>query len=216
MPHGSMRSLMWWVLIISFALQRESGALLVEVMTCLIQVLQIIGLWVSGGPVRRKHENHKIHLTTSFTDLFHSGCWFVGLSSFVGTMCACASTFLSTHIIIATTARQRLELALTTMRLLERHPINERRLSRLCAADPDLSAIVELHVDLNVFDSISVRPHVFERLVERCRVQADAVLVETLPGLISCLIQLRGSKDTDNMNRHCNPLYDSNKGCLLP
>ena len=81
---------------------------------------------------------------------------FAGLSSFVGTMYACASTFLSTHIIIATTARQRLELALTTMRLLERHPIDERRLSRLCAADPDLSAIVELHVDLNAFDSISV------------------------------------------------------------
>ena len=32
---------------------------------------------------------------------------------------------------------------------------------------------------LNVFDSISVPPHVFERLAERCRVQADAVLVET-------------------------------------
>ena len=94
-------------------------------------------------------------------------------------MYACASTFLSTHVIVATTARQRLELALTTMRLLERHPIDERRLSRLCAADPDLPAIVELHVDLNVFDSISVPPHVFEPLAERCRVQADAVLVET-------------------------------------
>ena len=42
-----------------------------------------------------------------------------------------------------------------------------------------LSAIVELHVDLNVFNSISVPPHVLERLAERCRVQADAVLVET-------------------------------------
>ena len=104
---------------------------------------------------------------------------FAGLSPFVGTMYACASTFLSTHVIVATTARQRLDLALITMRLLECHPIDERRLSRLCAADPDLSAIVELHVDMNVFDSISVPPHVFERLAERCRVQADAVLVET-------------------------------------
>ena len=94
-------------------------------------------------------------------------------------MYACASTFLSTHIIIATTARQRLEFALTTMRLLERHPIDERRLSRVCAADPDLSAIVELHVDLDVFDSTSVPPHVLERLAERCRVQADALLIET-------------------------------------
>ena len=46
----------------------------VEVMTCLIQVHQIIGLWVSVGPVRRKHENQKIHLTILFTDLFHRGC----------------------------------------------------------------------------------------------------------------------------------------------
>ena len=74
MPHGFMRSLMWWVPTVSFTLQRESGALLVEVMICLIQVPQIIGLWVSGGPVRRKHGNHKTHLTTSFTDLFHRGC----------------------------------------------------------------------------------------------------------------------------------------------
>ena len=189
---------MWWVPIISFTLQREPGALLVEVMICLIQVLQIIGLWVSGGPVQKQHGNHKIHVTTSFTDLFHRGCLitknfnvlqmtvfanrdsgFAGLSSSVGTMYACASTFLSTHVIVATTVRQRLELALTTMRLLERHPIDERRFSRLCAADPDLSAIVELHVDLNVFDSISVPPHVLERLAERCRVQADAVLLET-------------------------------------
>ena len=46
---------------------------------------------------------------------------FAGLSSFVGTMYACASTFLSTHIIIATTARQKLELALTAMRLASSH-----------------------------------------------------------------------------------------------
>ena len=43
----------------------------------------------------------------------------------------------------------------------------------------NLSAIVELHVDLSVFDISSVPPHVFERLAERCRVQVDAVLVET-------------------------------------
>ena len=73
-------------------------------------------------------------------------------------MYACAYTCLSTHVIIATTARQMLELA-----LLERHPIDERHLSRLCAADSDLSAIIELNVDLNVFDSISVPPHVLER-----------------------------------------------------
>ena len=52
----------------------ESGALLVELMTCPIHVPQIIGLWVSGGLVRRKHENLKIPLTTSFTDLYNRGC----------------------------------------------------------------------------------------------------------------------------------------------
>ena len=83
-------------------------------------------------------------------------------------------------------------------------------------ADRDFSAIIELHVDLGVFDSTSVPLHVLERLAERCRVQADAVLVETLPGLISCLIQLMGSEDTNNMNRHSDPLNDSNKGRLLP
>ena len=102
-----------------------------------------------------------------------------GLSSSVGTMYDCSTKFLSTHVIVATTARQRLESALTAMRLLERHPIDERRLSRLCAADCDLSAIIELHVDLDVFDSTSVLLHVLERVAERCRVQADVVLVES-------------------------------------
>ena len=102
------------------------------------------------------------------------------LSSFVSTMYDCATKFLSTHVIVATTARQRLELAVTAMRLLEHHCIDERRLSRLCAADCDLSAIIELHVDLDVFDSTSVPLRVLECLAERCRVQADAVLGETL------------------------------------
>ena len=67
----------------------------------------------------------------------HRDSGLAGLSSFVGTMYDCATKFLSTHVIVATTARQRLELALTAMRLLERHTIDERRLSRLCAADCD-------------------------------------------------------------------------------
>ena len=99
----------------------------------------------------------------------------------VSTMYDCALKFLSIHVIVATTARQRLEKALTPMRLLERHPNDERRLSRLCAADCDLSAIIELHVDLGIFDSTSVLLHVLERLAESCRVQADAVFLETLP-----------------------------------
>ena len=89
-------------------------------------------------------------------------------------MYACASTFLSTHVIIAMTARQRLELALTAMRLLERHPVDERRFSRLCAADSDFSAIVELHVDLNAFDG--------------CK--RTLFSSKPLPGLISYLIHL--------------------------
>ena len=76
-----------------------------------------------------------------------------------------ATKFLSTHVITATSARQKLELALTAMRLLERHPID----------------------DLDVFDSTSVPLHVLERLAERCRVQADTVLMETpaRPGVVS-------------------------------
>ena len=75
-------------------------------------------------------------------------------------------------------ARQKLELALTAMRLLERHPIDERRLSRLCVADRDLAAVIELHVDLDEFDSTSVPTIVLERLAERCREHADAVIME--------------------------------------
>ena len=74
MLHGSMRSVMWWVPTKSLTLHMESGALLVEVMTCSIHVLQIIGLWDSGGPVPRKNENLMILLTTSFTYLYHRGC----------------------------------------------------------------------------------------------------------------------------------------------
>ena len=88
----------------------------------------------------------------------------------LGRPCHRSFALLSTHVIVATTARQRLELALTAMRFLESHPIDEHRLSRLCAVDSDLSAIIELHVDLDVFDSTSVPLHVLERLAERCRV----------------------------------------------
>ena len=66
-------------------------------------------------------------------------------------MYARASTFLSTHINIATTARQRLDL------------VRHRR---------------HCNVHLDAFDSIFVPPHVLERGLSRCRVQADAVLVE--------------------------------------
>ena len=64
---------MWWVQTIKFTLHVEYGPLPVEVMTCLIHVPQIIGLWDSSGPVRRKNENLQIHLTT-FTDIYHRGC----------------------------------------------------------------------------------------------------------------------------------------------
>ena len=57
-----------------FIFQVDYGPLPVEVMTCLIHVPQIIGLWDSGGLARRQNENLQIHLTTSFTDLYHRGC----------------------------------------------------------------------------------------------------------------------------------------------
>ena len=103
-------------------------------MICLIQVPQIIGLRVSGGPLRRKHGNHKIHLTTWFTDLFHRGCLITQNFQRVADDCF-----------------------------------------DLWFANRD-SGFAGLS---NAFDSISVPPHVLERLAERCRVQADAVLVET-------------------------------------
>ena len=73
MLHGSMRSLMLSVPIVSLILHMESGALLVVVMTCHIHVFQIIGLWDSRVLVPRESSD-KIFLTTSFTDLHHRGC----------------------------------------------------------------------------------------------------------------------------------------------
>ena len=110
----------------------------------------LVGLRWSGAKKKRKPQDssdHIVHrplpswlLDNAELQRVADDCfdlWFANresglarLSSFVGTMYACASTFLSTHVIIATTARQRLELALTAMRLLERHPIDERCLSR--------------------------------------------------------------------------------------
>ena len=105
---------MWWVQTISFTLQMESGALVVEVMICPIHVLQIIGLWDSGGPVRRKKRkppdasDNIVHrpippwlLDSAEFQRVADECfdlWFANrdsglacLSSFVGAMYACAS-----------------------------------------------------------------------------------------------------------------------------
>ena len=150
---------------IIFILQVDFGPLPVEVMTCLTHALQISAKTKRKPPDSSDNIVHRPIppwlLNNAEFQRVADECfdlWFAnrdsglaGLSSFVGTMYDCATKFLSTHVIVATTARQRLELALTAMRLLERHPIDERRLSRLCAADCDLSAIIELHVDSDVF-----------------------------------------------------------------
>ena len=68
-----MRSLMWWVPTVSFYSPKGIQYTARRGDDLPHPGPQIIGLWVSGGPVRRKHGNHKIHLTTSFTDLFHRG-----------------------------------------------------------------------------------------------------------------------------------------------
>ena len=60
-------------------------------------------------------------------------------------MYACATKFLSNDVVIAKSAMHKREMALAAMRLLGRHSIDERRLSRLCTADRDLAAIIELH-----------------------------------------------------------------------
>ena len=61
-----------------------------------------------------------------------------------------------------------LELALTARRLLERHPLMS--VAFLVCAPPIVTCPPSC---------ISVPPHVLVHLAERCRVQADAVLVET-------------------------------------
>ena len=202
MPHGFMRSLMWWVPTIKFYSPsglRSSARRGDDLPHPRSSDQWPVGLRWSSAKKKRKppdSSDNIVHrpkpswlldnaefqrVTDECFDLWFANrdIGLAGLSSFVGTMYDCATKFLSTHVIVATTARQRLEWALAAMRLLERHPIDERRLSRLCAADCDLSAIIELHVDVDIFDSISVPLHVLERLAERCRVQADAVLVET-------------------------------------
>ena len=91
------------------------------------------------------------------------------------------------------------------MRLLERHPIDESRLSRLCATNPDLSVIVELHVDLNVFDSTSLLT---------CLSPAEAVLVETpaRPDILDPAEGFRGHLHHETTLQSLKRL----KQCLLP
>ena len=151
MPHGSMRSLMWWVQTIIFILQLEYDSLPVggdDLPHPRTSDHWPVGLRWSGAKKKRKppdSSDNIVHrpippwlLDNAEFQRVVDECfdlWFArrdsglaGLSSFVGTIYNCATKFLSTHVIVATTARQR--LALTAMRSLERHTIDERRLSR--------------------------------------------------------------------------------------
>ena len=218
MLHGSMRSLMWWVPTFSLILQEG-----IRCTACRGDDLPHprtadqwpVGLRRSGTKKTRKsHDScdHIVHIPLPPWRLDNAefqrvaddcfDLWFVnrdsgfaGLSSFVGTMYACAPTFLSTHIIIATTARQRLKLA---------PPILTCPPSSNCMSIwMLLTASLCLHTCLSVWlNGVGCKRTLFSS--------------KPLPGLMSCLIQLRGSDDIDNMNRHCNPLNDSNKRCLLP
>ena len=101
-----------------------------------------------------------------------------GLQSFVGGMHECASTYLANRIVRAKSGEHRLELAMAAIDALRQDPIHERRLSRVCMADPELEDIVEVHVDLGAPGSAVVPQSVFDRLSERCRAQAQEVIAE--------------------------------------
>ena len=128
-----------------------------------------------------------------------------GLMSFVSTMYACATKFLSNDVVTAKSALHKREMALAAMRVLERHSIDERRLSRLCTADRDLAAIIELHVDLDDFGGTTVPVDVFEHLAERCHEQADAVIVEVPARSDVVSDPAEGSEAIGNASRPCSP-----------
>ena len=101
-----------------------------------------------------------------------------GLVSFSDGVHAFASSYLSSRVVLAKTARHKLELALAASKLLKRYPIDETRLARICAADPGLQEIVELEVDVNIPGDVRAHDAVLERLRARCEEQARAAVVE--------------------------------------
>ena len=102
-----------------------------------------------------------------------------GLDSFVFAVHSLASRHLSSRVVPAKTPLHRLELALAAVRLLKEHPVDERRLARLCMADPELEGLIELVVDIERPGYVSVSQEVIDGVAARCKEQADRVISET-------------------------------------
>ena len=129
---GFMRSLMWWVQTIKFTL-RSSARRGDDLPHPRTSDHWPVGLrWSSAKKKRKPPDSSDNIVHRPFPSWFLDnaefqrvadecfGLWFAsrdsglaGLSCFVGTTHDCATKFLSTHVIVATTARLRLDLALT-------------------------------------------------------------------------------------------------------
>ena len=101
-----------------------------------------------------------------------------GLQSFTCEVHDRASSFMSSNVVQAKSAVHRLELALAALSLLKQRPLDERRLSRLCSADPQLANLIEIDVDLESPGSFQVPQQAFELLSARCSEQADLAISE--------------------------------------
>lgn len=101
-----------------------------------------------------------------------------GLRSFVAGVHALATHFLESTIVLATTTTHKFELALAAVASLRRVPIDERRLSRLCQADPELASIIELTVDVHGMSNFCASPNAMSSLRTRCGTLADAFIAE--------------------------------------
>ena len=88
-----------------------------------------------------------------------------------------AQDHLKNFTVRAKTAAHRLEVALSMQSALGRAELDERRISRLCARDPDLLDIVVLRLDLMTRRS-TVGEDVKEVLAARYRALAEEVLRE--------------------------------------
>ena len=119
----------------------------------------------------------------SLDEWFHEWCrdrpqGMAGLQSFAIGAHECASSFMSSRIVRAKTVAHKLEVALSAKCVLEQCPVDDRRLARLCAIDPNLEDIVEIQVDLDRPGQYCVPAGVLEKLSEHFGELANAAILE--------------------------------------
>ena len=88
-----------------------------------------------------------------------------------------AQEYIKNFTVRAKTAAHKLEVALAMQSAIGRDELDERRISRLCARDPDLLDIVVLRLDL-VTGLSTVGKGLKEAIAARCREMAEEVLRE--------------------------------------